>query len=85
MNQYAPDSVSAPGETLAEVLQNRGISQTQLADIIGVPAQTIAAIVQGQAALTPDMALQLERVLCVPARFWIQREKLYREAKDGSK
>jgi HTH-type transcriptional regulator/antitoxin HigA len=78
-NQYIPDEVSPPGETLLEVLEERGITQADLADRMGRPRKTINEIIKGKAAITPETALQLERVLGVPASFWNNREKNYRE------
>ncbi len=79
-NQYLPDSVSSPGETLLEVLSTRGMSQAQLAERTGRPTKTINEIVKGKAAITPETALQFELVLGVPASFWNNREQHYREA-----
>ena len=79
-NQYFPDSVSSPGETLLEVLSIRGMSQAQLAERTGRPTKTINEIVKGKAAITPETALQFELVLGVPASFWNNREQHYREA-----
>jgi HTH-type transcriptional regulator/antitoxin HigA len=79
-NQYLPDSVSPPGETLLEVLNTRGMSQAELADRTGRPTKTINEIVKGKAAITPETALQFELVLGVPASFWNNREQHYREA-----
>jgi len=31
-NQYTPDYVSPPGETLQEILEERGMSQSELAE-----------------------------------------------------
>ena len=79
INQYTPTSVSPPGETLQELLEERGMSQAELAERTGRPKKTINEIVQGKAALTPETALQLERVLRVPTSFWNARERNYRE------
>jgi HTH-type transcriptional regulator / antitoxin HigA len=79
-NQYFPDTVSVPGETLEEVLESRGMSQAELAERTGRPKKTINEIVKGKAAITPETALQFERVLGIPAAFWIAREQNYREA-----
>jgi len=79
-NQYFPDAVSAPGETLEEVLEERGMSQAELAERTGRPKKTINEIVKGKAAITPETALQFERVLGIPAGFWIAREQNYRES-----
>jgi addiction module HigA family antidote len=79
-NQYVPDAVSAPGETLEEVLAERRMSQAELAERTGRPKKTINEIVKGKAAITPETALQFERVLGIPAGFWIAREQNYRES-----
>jgi len=80
INEYMPDSVSLPGETLQEVLDDRQMTQAELAERMGRPKKTVNEIVQGKAALTPETALQLERVLGVPASFWNNLEQNYREA-----
>jgi addiction module HigA family antidote len=78
-NQYTPDVVSPPGETLKETLEALGMSQAELAERMGRPKKTINEIIKGKAALTPDTALQLERVLGIPAGFWSNRDHHYRE------
>jgi addiction module HigA family antidote len=77
-NQYEPEEVSPPGETLQEMLDERGMTQAELATRMGRPKKTVNEIIQGKAAITPETALQLERVLDVPADFWVNREKNYR-------
>lgn len=79
-NEYHPDSVSPPGETLAETLDELGMSQIELARRMGRPVKTINEIMQAKAAITADTALQLEQVLSIPASFWLKREQHYREA-----
>jgi addiction module HigA family antidote len=78
-NQYAPDFVTPPGETLQEILEDRGMTQAELADRTGRPKKTINEIIKGKAAITPETALQFELVLGVPASFWNNREQVYRE------
>lgn len=75
---YIPDEVSAPGETLRDLLEERGMTQADLVERTGRPVKTINEIVQGKTAITPETALQLERVTGVPAEFWNQREANYR-------
>jgi HTH-type transcriptional regulator/antitoxin HigA len=79
-NQYVPNSVSPPGETLLEVLNERGMSQADLAERTGRPTKTINEIIKGKSAITPETALQFELVLGVSASFWNTREQHYREA-----
>lgn len=78
-NEYLPDLVSHPGETLLETLEARGMTQAELSERTGRPKKTINEIIKGKAAITPETALQFERVLGVPSRFWNQREQQYRE------
>ncbi len=80
MNQYAPDRVSPPGDTILETIEALGMSQADLAARLGRPRKTVNEIVQAKAAITPETALQLEAVLGVPAAFWMNREARYRES-----
>lgn len=77
---YRPDYAVPPGETLLETIDAMGMSQVELAERTGLTPKTINFIVKGHAALTPETALQLERVLGTPASFWNNRERQYREA-----
>lgn len=78
--EFRPDYAVPPGESLLEVLEGLGMTQAELAERTGRPTKTINEIIKGKAAITPETALQLERVLGVPARFWNNLERNYREA-----
>jgi addiction module HigA family antidote len=79
-NEYTPDVASAPGATLLDLLNERGMSQAELAARTGRPLKTINEIVKAKTAITPETAIQLERVFGVPASFWNNREAQYRES-----
>ncbi len=55
------------------------MSQAELAERTGRPKKTINEIIKGKASITPDTALQLERVLGIPAGFWNNLERNYQE------
>ena len=74
-----PNYAIPPGETLRETLETIGMTQAELADRTGRPKKTINEIITGKAAITAETALQLERVLGVPASFWNNLERNYRE------
>lgn len=76
---YQPSHVPPPGETIVELLEHFGMSQTELARRMGRPQKTINEIIQGKNAITHETALQLERVLGTPAHFWLNNEARYRE------
>jgi len=69
----------APGEILAEALEERGMSQSELARRMDRPVRTINEIVNSKAAITPDTSIQLERALGISARLWNGLETQYRE------
>jgi addiction module HigA family antidote len=77
---YAPEYAIPPGETLLETLQSVGMTQADLAERTGRPLKTINEIVKGKAAITPETALQFEKVLRIPASFWNALETNYQQA-----
>ena len=74
---YSPDVVSTPGETLRELLDERRIPRKDLAARMGRPITTINEIIKGKAKINPDIAVELERELGLPASFWNEREARY--------
>ena len=67
---WQPDWSVPPGDVLLEALEERSITQAELARRMGRPLKTINEIVKAKAAITPDTAIQLERALGVSAQFW---------------
>ena len=78
--QFTPDYVSHPGETLLEILEEFEMPQRELAKRTGLTPKTINGITNGISPISPDTALRLERVFGIPASFWNNRERSYREA-----
>ena len=79
-NEFVPDYAVPPGATLLELLEFLGLTQAELAARAGRPKKTINEIIKGKAAITPDTAVQLERVLGSKASFWNALEGNYRTA-----
>lgn len=78
-NEWNPDFMFPPGETVAETLEARGMTPAELADRMGYPLNTVNEIIKGDTAVTPEIATQLERVLGISASFWNSLESMYRE------
>ena len=76
-----PDVAIPPGATLAEELEARKLSQSELARRMGRPVQAVNEIVKGKKAITGETALQLEEVLGVSADFWMRLEADYQLAR----
>lgn len=70
--------LSPPGDILAEAIEERGVTGTELARRLGCTEEHVSQLVNGKVPLTTDMALQLEQVLAIPAQFWNALEFNYR-------
>ena len=53
---YRPVAVSPPGDTLAELLEERGIAQAELARRMGRPINAINEMVLGAKEITEDLS-----------------------------
>lgn len=78
-NQYFPQSVPHPGETLAEKLEEMKMGPKEFALRTGKPEKTIIAVLKGESSITPDMAVQFENVTRIPANFWMNHQRGYDE------
>jgi len=68
-----------PGETLQEVLDDRNMSQKDLAFRTGLTPKHINNIIKGNSSISPDTAVKFESVLDTPASFWINLESDFQE------
>lgn len=76
---FAPDWVSPPGDTILELIEERGWTQSELAKRLGYTEKHVSQLLNGKVPLTDEAALRLERVLGSNAGFWLAREAKYRE------
>ena len=72
----APEPIH-PGEHLAEIMQELGITQYRLAKTIGVPQIRIHAIVQCRRSITADTALRIGQALGMTPEFWLNLQRMY--------
>lgn len=77
---HIPDSPSPPGETIADILEEKGWTQTELCTRLGYTTKHVSQLINGKASITEDTALRLERVVGGDMAFWLNREALYRES-----
>ncbi|MDE3153451.1 MAG: HigA family addiction module antidote protein [Gemmatimonadota bacterium] len=61
-----------PGEMIREeFLVPLGMTQTELAERMGVAWTRVNQLINGKRGVTPDTALRLERLFEMPAEFWL--------------
>jgi len=78
--QIHSDMAVPPGEYLEEVLDALAMTKDELAKRMNRPAPKLSAIFKGCKMITPETALQLEKVVGVPAHIWTGLESEYRLA-----
>lgn len=68
----------APGEYLEEWIDENGLSQQRVAELLGCSRKQVNEIVNGHAPITSETATRLERVSGIPAASWLRFEAAYR-------
>jgi len=78
--KFEPDWISPPGDTIADALEELGMTQVDFAHRTGFTKKHINGLVKGHVEITAPAAIKLESVLGEPAAFWLRRDAQYREA-----
>jgi HTH-type transcriptional regulator/antitoxin HigA len=79
MNGYLDEMIIPPGETIKELLEDRGMTQEELAIRLDMSTKHVSQMITGKKPITYQTALKLESVFNVPASFWNNLERIYRE------
>ncbi|KRE28274.1 HigA family addiction module antitoxin [Agromyces sp. Soil535] len=82
MTIYTPtdtqfDFAPRPGRLLQRELDKQSISQAQLAARTGLSPKHVNLVIKGTAALSPDVAVNLEQILGTSAETWLRLEAAY--------
>lgn len=75
---FKPDYATPPGWTLEEALEERSMSQADLARHTGLSEKHISLLMNGEAPITVDTAIKLERATDISAHLWSRMEQVYR-------
>jgi len=78
-NQFNPSIVFHPGVTLEEKLGEMEMSIKEFALRTSKPEKTIIAVIKGDSAVTPQMALLFESITKIPAHMWLNLQREYDE------
>ena len=67
-----------PGRSIKEnCLKPFGLSVTEAANVLGVARHTLSRVLNGRAAVSPEMAIRLEKAGWSTAEFWLRRQTAY--------
>ena len=70
-----------PGESLVEEIECIGMTQSELAERLGMSLQEIEELICAERVVTEDLAQKLEDALGSPASLWLGLERRYRRTK----
>lgn len=76
---FAPDRVLPPGETILDMAEDRGWTQSELARRLGYTEKHVSQLINGKVPITQDAAQRLERVLGSTLDFWLALEANYQK------
>jgi HTH-type transcriptional regulator / antitoxin HigA len=79
VTKFIPAVSFHPGVTLAEKLDELNMPIKEFAIRVDKPEKTIHAVLNGSSSITSDMAILFERVLSIPATFWLKKQSNYDE------
>lgn len=68
-----------PGKTIEELLWDRGLSVQWLGHVMNMDTKDIIKLINGAIPIKPWLADKLEKAFDIPAQFWINLEKIYRD------
>src|SRR5262245_2729736 len=77
--EFCPDWASAPGDTIADILRERDLSDVEFAQRIGHTLKDARELLQGRATITIAIARRLVQVLGASVEFWVSRDFQYRQ------
>ena len=83
-NNLTPFEPTHPGEILGEEIESRGISQSRLAQEIGIKVSLLNELINGKRDFTIEYALLLEASLGIEADFWINLQNSFNKARTKS-
>ena len=73
----SPDLVIHPGETIFDILEDRNLTQKELAQRAGVSEAFLSDVIHGKKDISRGLAMGLEYALGVPSSFWLNLQANY--------
>ncbi|KAM3100372.1 HigA family addiction module antitoxin [Phormidesmis sp. 146-35] len=64
-----------PGEVIADVLEDLGMTQTAFSEVLGVSRRTVNEIVQGRRPITVDMSIRIGKALGNGPQLWLNLQQ----------
>ena len=76
-NSILPDLLIHPGEIISDLLDERGITQKELAERAGVSEAFLSDVIHGKKDFSKKLSMGLENAVGVPNSFWLNLQTNY--------
>jgi HTH-type transcriptional regulator / antitoxin HigA len=76
--QFTPDWISVPGETISDLIEEQHWIHADLAERLGYSSEQLTQLLSGQMLIAQETALRLENTVGSSSNFWLNREAQYR-------
>lgn len=77
LNGLSLDLIIHPGETIKEILEDKGMTQEELAIRTDYSAKHVSEVISGKKAISSKFANALEYAFGIPTEFWINLQGIY--------
>lgn len=74
-----------PGRIVKGSLEELGLTVTEAAHVLGVSRPTVSKLVNGRAAISPEMAIRLSKAFGSTPEFWLRLQLAYDLAQVSAK
>ena len=72
-----PVEATHPGELIRDELKERGMTQKHLSEQTGIKPSVLSETINGKRPVSIRMAAALEKVLDIPAEYWLNLQSQY--------
>lgn len=79
VDEFKPDWVSPPGDTIGEIFRDKKISNEKAAELLNLSLQDFNNLIIGKLVLTQELAEKLAELGNGSVKFWLAREDHYRK------
>lgn len=77
VNGLSLDLIIHPGETIKEILEDKKMTQEELAVRTGFSSKHVSEVISGKKNISSNFANRLEYALGIPTSFWINLQGIY--------
>ncbi len=72
-----PFVATHPGEMIRDELKERGMTQKQLSEEMGIKPSVLSETINGKRSVSKNVAIALEKTLGIPAEIWMNLQNQY--------